>query len=144
MASFVIPKAGIVDAEVLAASAIVVSLPEAPETYTAFPAAMVDPVMFFAVNWSSVALPTLPAAMVDPVMFFAVNWSSVALPTLMPLDRLAKLIFFVSLAESSTMTRTSALSTEVNSESSDIFVFAISFLDIVGEFLFGRHQYLIP
>jgi hypothetical protein len=121
MASFVIPKAGIVDAEVLAASAIVVSLPEAPETYTAF-----------------------PAAIVDPVSFFAVNWSSVALPTLMPLDRLAKLIFFVSLAESSTMTRTSSFATEVNSESSDIFVFAISFLDIVGEFLFGRHQYLIP
>jgi hypothetical protein len=81
-----------------------------------------------------------PFVIVDPVEFRAVNCSSVALPTLIPLERFAKLIFFVSLAESSTMTRTSALSTEVNSVRSVIFEFAISFLDILGELLFVGHQ----
>ena len=84
------------------------------------------------------------SSVVDPVLFSAVNWSCVALPTLIPADRLAKLIFLVVLVESSTIARTSSFATVVNSESSEILLFAISFLDIVGEFLFGCHQYRIP
>jgi hypothetical protein len=110
------PKAGMVEAEELSASATWVSV-VCPATYTG-----------------------LPLVMVAPVEFRAVNWSSVALPTEIPLDRLAKLIFFVSLTELSTMTRTSALSTEVNSVRSVIFEFAISLLDILGELLFVGHQ----
>jgi hypothetical protein len=44
----------------------------------------------------------------------------------------------------STMTRTSSFATEVNSVRADILLFAISLLDILGELLFGGHQYRIP
>ena len=81
--------------------------------------------------------------MVEPVSLRTVSVTSPAVPTEMELLRFWKLIFFVSDAESSTMTRTSAFAAEVNSVRSEILLFAISLLDILGEFLFVR-QYLIP
>ena len=82
--------------------------------------------------------------MEEPVSFLAVNVTSEAAPTLIPLDRLAKVIFLVSEAESSTMTSTSSLATEVNSVRSVILLFAISVLDVFLKLFFVGHQYLIP
>ena len=81
-----------------------------------------------------------PLVMVEPVEFRAVNCSEDAVPTLIPADRLAKDIFFVSVALLSTITKTSSLATEVNSVSAVILLFAISLLDIFGELLFVGHQ----